>query len=552
MFLRLRRAIALLLIVGVFGLIGCGGDRDVPVVLLEDNASGSTSNPLVGLISEVSPPERIQQLKPYLDVYEPQVRIAFPHDNETLQDTTLSVDLQIRDFPIYKDQELALGPRLHLVLDDQPYREIYETETPITFSDVSPGTHTLRVFAVRPWGESFKNEGAYDQITFNIYTTSPSNNPDDSQPLLTVNEPQGTYGAEPILLDFYLNNAPLHVVAEEDEAVSDWRIRCTINGEAFVFDRWQPIYLKGFQPGKNWVKLEIIDDNGALIDNAFNTGVRLIEYTPGEEDALSKLIRGEISLTQAKSLVDPTYVPPTPPAEPAPTVEDLEQENEPGFIDTSERAAEQGTSDEQQGNISEPSSLEEQNQVEDVPIAIDEQPQPAEEPKGSDSEGAIDTLPVEPLPETDTRFPNLKPDLETDGPSAGELEEVPVELTPDASIEDSLPEDSIPEDQPIINNEALDDLSPELDDKTSNPEPSPALGTPEQESAEDTTNLFEPSNPSAFDDSSTEEIPSELEDNPEKPLDSNPDLPQSDESPNFDPDVLETPIELLEDEADLI
>ncbi|MEM6434842.1 MAG: hypothetical protein AAF773_13485 [Cyanobacteria bacterium P01_D01_bin.115] len=308
----LRQAIALWLIVLTLGLAGCGGDRDVPIVLLDDGETVQATNPLVGVIAEVSPPERIQQLKPYLDVYEPQVRITSPRNGDTLQETAVAVELQVRDLPIYIDQDLGLGPHLHLFLDDQPFQAIYDAESSLTLADLAPGTHTLRVFAVRPWGESFKNEEAYDQVTFDVFAASPNNNPDDSQALLTYSQPQGSYGAEPIMLDFYLTNAPLHWVAEADESMRDWRIRCTVNGESFVFDRWQPIYLKGFNPGKNWVKLELIDENGRLIDNALNTGIRVIDYNPGGEDALSQLIRGEIPLAQAKVLVDPNYVPPAP------------------------------------------------------------------------------------------------------------------------------------------------------------------------------------------------------------------------------------------------
>ncbi|MEM9006482.1 MAG: hypothetical protein AAGE59_23525, partial [Cyanobacteria bacterium P01_F01_bin.86] len=340
---RWRRTIAVLLVVLALGLTSCGGDRNTPAILLEDENT-STTNPLIGSLAEVSPPERIQQLKPYLDVYEPQVRIISPRDSALLKDTTVAVELQVRDFPIYKDVDLDFGPHLHLFLDDQPYQAIYDIEEPIVFTDLAPGTHTLRVVAARPWDESFKSDGAYDQVTFSVFTASPQNDPDESQPLLTYGQPQGSYGAEPIMLDFYLKNAPLHLVAESDEAIADWRIRCTVNGESFLFDRWQPIYLKGFQPGKNWLKLEIVDENGDLIDNAFNTGIRVIEYTPGGKDGLSQLVRGEIPLSRTMGLVDPNYVPPasvveeepepeTPVLEPALTEEvSPEKETTPTII----------------------------------------------------------------------------------------------------------------------------------------------------------------------------------------------------------------------------
>lgn len=322
---RLRHAIALLLVILVVGLTGCGGNREEPAVLLDLETSRAQDNLLVGGLSEVSPPERIQQLKPFLDVYTPQVRIVSPRNNDVIANTEVAMQLQVRDLPIYKNANLELGPHLQVLLDDQPSQTLYDAESPVVFTDLAPGTHTVRVFAVRPWEESFKNDGAYDQVTFSVFTNSQQNNPDSSRPLLTYSQPEGMYGAEPVMLDFYLTNAPLHVVAENDEAIADWRIRCTVNGQSFVFDRWQPIYLKGFKPGKNWVKLEAIDENDNPIENAFNTAIRLVDYTPGAQDPLSQLMRGDILLEQAKGLVDPNYEPPAPPIEDA-TPEVLESE----------------------------------------------------------------------------------------------------------------------------------------------------------------------------------------------------------------------------------
>jgi len=424
MVFRLRQAIALLLIVFTLGLASCGGDRDVPVVLLGDGDSTPTAKPIIGAISEVSPPERIQQLKPYLDVYEPQVRIVSPRSDETLQGTTVSVELQVRDFPIYKDQDLSLGPHLHLFLDEQPYRAVYDTSEPIVFEDLSPGTHTLRVFASRPWHESFKNAGAYDQVTFNVFTESPDNNPDDSQALLTYSRPQGSYGAEPIMLDFYLTNAPLHIVAQDDETITDWRIRCTVNGESFVFDRWQPIYLKGFKPGKNWVKLELIDENGNLIDNAFNTGIRVIEYTPGGDDSLAQLIRDEIPLAQAKVLVDPNYEPPAPavPKEPeAPEIEaaapDAKSPVEPGPVEEAPTPVEpEVTTPEETETLPEESTgrEEEIEAPEEEPI---ESTAPAPETVPEDEEEATST-PIVPTRKEPTAKPKQQTPMPTPEPTA--------------------------------------------------------------------------------------------------------------------------------------
>jgi hypothetical protein len=272
-------------------------------------------NRLIGQMAEVSPPETLESLKQIIDAYTPQVRILSPRPGEVIQSTTATVRLQVRGLPLFKSETWQLGPHLHIFLDDQPYQAVYDPSEPIVFEGLAPGTHTLRVFASRPWHESFKNQGAFDQRTFHIYAQTPQNEVNAKAPLLTYSRPQGTYGAEPIMLDFYLTNAPLHISAqvETNDDLHDWRIRCTVNDQSFVFDQWQPIWLKGFKPGRNWVQLELIDENGTPIDNRFNNTVRVIDYQPGGTDTLSRLVRGELDLKTVAGIIDPTYLPPAPP-----------------------------------------------------------------------------------------------------------------------------------------------------------------------------------------------------------------------------------------------
>ncbi|MFW6264239.1 MAG: hypothetical protein ACOC3E_01805 [Cyanobacteriota bacterium] len=310
-----------MLVVFCFGLGSCGDRIETPEPF---KPKAESAIPPSGAVSEVAPPSAIQQLRLNLDQYQPQVTILHPQPDEVLSDTTVNLEVQVRDLPIFKNPDLEMGPHLHVILDNQPYRAVYNANQPIVFEDVTPGTHTLRVFASRPWHESFKNEGAYAQTTFHVFTKTGDNAPDPNLPLLTYSRPKGNYGAEPIMLDFYLTNAPLHIVAQEssEDAIADWRIRATINGQSFYLDRWQPIYLKGFKPGKNWVQLEFIDELGNVVDNAFNNTVRLITYEPTGQDTLSKLVRGELSAEAARAIVDPTYsVTPIPTPTPTPIIE---------------------------------------------------------------------------------------------------------------------------------------------------------------------------------------------------------------------------------------
>ena len=265
-----------------------------------------------GKIAEASPPIALQELRQALDNYQPQVTFISPRQNEVLSDNTVSVRFLVKDLPIFKDETFGLGPHLHVLLDNRGYQAVYDTSQPLIFENLEPGTHTIRAFASRPWHESFKNDGAFVQTTFHVFTKTQDNSPSPALPLLTYSRPQGSYGAEPILLDFYLTNAPLHLVAQADatDDIADWRIRCTVNGDSFVIDRWQPLYLKGFKPGKNWVQLEYLDDKGDPVPNVFNNTVRLVDYQPNGDDTLSKLVRGELSAAEVRGIVDPNYIPP--------------------------------------------------------------------------------------------------------------------------------------------------------------------------------------------------------------------------------------------------
>ena len=304
----LSRQLALFLLV-VLGLWGCSQpDLSIESGTRPRRTAEAIAPPVE--LTEVSPPEAIAQLKIALDRYRPQIRISRPRPDEVLRNSQVNVQLDIQDVPIFKNKTLGLGPYIQLILDDRPLDPIHNLDQPIILEDLRAGTHTLRAFAVRPWHESFKNEGAYAQTTFHLYSKTGSHQPDPNRPLLTYNQPRGTYHAEPILLDFYLTNAPLHLVAQEFDAdeIPDWRVRATINGYSFVSDRWQPFYLKGFQPGTNWVKLEFIDASGEPLANTFNTTAELITYDPDGNDALSQLVKGQLSSQEAESLIDPNIV----------------------------------------------------------------------------------------------------------------------------------------------------------------------------------------------------------------------------------------------------
>jgi len=361
------------------GLVSCGSGKETP----KPEETEAVSAPKA-VLTEVAPPAIFEELRQTIDNYQPQVSIISPQNGKVIADTRVSIQVDVKDYPLFKNEELGMGPHLHVILDNQPYRAVYSADDPIVFEDLSPGTHTIRMFASRPWHESFKNEGAYAQVTFHLFTETGENAPDLEQPLLTYSRPKGTYGAEPILLDYYLTNAPIRLGEEESGAINpasqrDWRVRATINGESFIMDNWLPVYLEGFQVGQNWIKLELLDGDGNLIKNAFNTTARLFTYQPEGEDTLSKLVRGELTAEEARVIVDADYQVPEPEVEEEEVVpeeteegeeaateeETLEEETPPEPDTVTEEQAPETPSETKEGETSpEPETVTEENKTE--------------------------------------------------------------------------------------------------------------------------------------------------------------------------------------------
>ncbi|MEB3290326.1 MAG: hypothetical protein VKI82_10450 [Leptolyngbya sp.] len=445
-----QRVIAFLaMILVTWAMVGCAKPTEPTALLSEPTEAPHL---LAGPMAEVSPPETLETLKQIIDAYTPQVRILSPRPGEVVESATVSVRFQVRGLPLFKDETWQLGPHLHVFLDDQPYQAVYDASEPLVLDNLAPGTHTLRVFASRPWHESFKNQGAFDQRTFHVFSPTPQNEVNASAPLLTYSRPQGAYGAEPIMLDFYLTNAPLHLSAQADakDDLHDWRIRCTVNGQSFVFDQWQPIYLKGFQPGQNWVQLELIDETGRPIDNRFNNTVRIIDYQPGGTDTLSRLVRGELDLKAVLGILDPTYSPPTPAViddvelevedrEPAPVPETPAPPIQPSATEADRKAvplpaADPNESDPNAVDLDAPSLEEADLNASDLDMAEPETPDLAPSEPGEPEEAAP-AIPM-PVPTEDT-VPASEQDIEA-------VEEtVDDESIPEPALEPALDPDPV-------------------------------------------------------------------------------------------------------------
>jgi hypothetical protein len=529
-----------------FGLFSCAKPIEPTPLISEPTPQ---PNRLAGQLAEVSPPEDLETLKQIIDAYTPQVRILSPRPGEVLKDTAVTVKLQVRGLPVFKNEDWQLGPHLHVFLDDEPYRAVYDLSEPLVFEDLSPGTHTLRVFASRPWHESFKNHGAFDQRTFHVYAQTPQNELNASAPLLTYSRPQGTYGAEPIMLDFYLTNAPLHLISQADgrDDLHDWRIRCTVNDQSFVFDQWQPIWLKGFKPGRNWVQLELIDEAGNPIDNRFNNTVRVIDYEPGGSDTLARLVRGELDIKQVAGIIDPTYVPPveeTPGVTPSLDATEPEPQPEPE-VETPVAPLEP-TLPEPELPEPEPSPKAVQPEIPEVPRDDTAPLEPPTTPlPAEDDQSELDT----PQPETSQEAPSPS-EREAGELETGELEEeaLPEELLPDPDQlvmpEEAEPETDVDGEAPPLPGDSAGDRG--LLKRFKRWRKSPAAPAPQP--ANPPEDLF--SAPAPTPETETPEPPAATTDQPQSPASPEGDLPSLDPeltAPSLTEPRLESPNPSQED-----
>jgi hypothetical protein len=267
-------------------------------------------------LQEVAAPAVISQLAPAASGT-PQIYITSPRSEEILPSGNINVNLQVTGTSIFKNATFGIGPHLHLVLDGIPSSSVYDLSQPIALPNLTPGTHTLQVFAAKPWHESWKNPGALVQVTFHVLAKS-IESPSPNTPRLLYSPPNN-FGAEPFLLDFDLTNPPSHPDPEHpQQIINDWQVRATINNQSFLVDRWPPIYLKGMNPGANLIKLEYLDKTGRILDSS----IRVVSYQPNGQDGFSRLLRNEIPLAKALALFDPNsrtlaVIPAQPPASPS-------------------------------------------------------------------------------------------------------------------------------------------------------------------------------------------------------------------------------------------
>lgn len=302
-------------IIAIF-LTACG---TAPTNTNSSNASNTAANasPATQTLTVVDTPQRIKDLmaaRGEQDKAAPSLKIVEPAANSTVASSTVKVKLDLggdlKGYHPHMDDATKTGNHIHVILDNQPYEAYYNLDNEFELRNVADGEHTLRVFPSRPWHESYKNPGAFQMVKFSVKSGgADANKPattnsgqqmsntnaaptpegkemqnstagavDPTKPLLTYSRPKGEYknaDADPIMIDFWLANAQL----KGDGGI--YRIRYSVDGGAPQYiDKWAPVWLSGWTAGKHTIKLELVDEDGSVIDNGgYNSTTREITVT---------------------------------------------------------------------------------------------------------------------------------------------------------------------------------------------------------------------------------------------------------------------------------
>lgn len=159
------------------------------------------------------------------------------------------------------------GQHIHLILNNQPYIALYETNPKQKLDD---GHYVALSFLSRSYHESIKTSDAYDIRQFTVGKAEPKK-VDLTQPMLFYSRPKGEYVGDEtnrVLLDFYLVNTDISSTGK--------KVRATIDGHEFIIPTWQPYLIEGLSLGEHTIKLELIDEDGNLVDSPFNSITRTI------------------------------------------------------------------------------------------------------------------------------------------------------------------------------------------------------------------------------------------------------------------------------------
>ncbi len=177
----------------------------------------------------------------------------------------------------------AQGQHIHFILDNQPYKALYEPKNEITVHKKSE--HYLMAFLSRSYHESIKEKGAALLYHFKINDQDKLEGMDEPKnPMIFYSRPKGDYIGKDtanVLLDFYLWNCSL--------SADGYKVKARITNNdipghdtTFTITEWKPHFIKNLGTGKCHVVLTLVDKDGKNVQGDNTTASRNFKLAAAE------------------------------------------------------------------------------------------------------------------------------------------------------------------------------------------------------------------------------------------------------------------------------
>lgn len=215
----------------------------------------------------------------------PTVKLTAP-----AKDQVIAAD-KAGDFAVkldVKNWQTAKGSNhVHLILDNKPYKAIYDTKEAVKLSELAAGEalaeglHVLVAFPSRANHESVKTKDALTIVPFWIgkKDAAAAKNDFTKKPMLIYSRPKGEYNGEManhVLVDFQIANVTLAEGKEHVHvAVTGPGIDKAVEGHVEKFGT--PLYIDNLQNGTYTLKVELMDGTNKAVDGPWNSTTRTIK-----------------------------------------------------------------------------------------------------------------------------------------------------------------------------------------------------------------------------------------------------------------------------------
>lgn len=187
-----------------------------------------------------------------------------------------------------KNWQTAKGSNhVHLILDNKPYKAIYDTKEAVKLNELAggealaEGMHVLVAFPSRANHESVKTKDALTVVPFWVgkKDATAAKNDFTKKPMLIYSRPKGDYNgdmANHVLVDFQIANVTLAEGKEHVHVtVTGPGIEKPVEGNVEKFGT--PLYLDNLQNGSYQLKVELVDATGKMLEGPWNSTTRTIK-----------------------------------------------------------------------------------------------------------------------------------------------------------------------------------------------------------------------------------------------------------------------------------